>query len=134
MKIWQIRRMGKLKEIRNELLRLHKTLMDLERENYEVRNGKVSNVELLRLLLEDENFVWLRDISILVAEIDEMFAVKEGIDSDLAQALYLQAQSLFDDSQSHQTFKQKYQANLDTESIVANHHQKLLQLLKEKKA
>lgn len=125
--------MEKLKEIRNELLRLHKTLMNFEQENYEEINGKVSNLELLRLLFEDENFAWLRDISILVAEIDEMFAAKEGIDRQLAETLYLQSKSLFDDSELHQTFKQKYQANLNTESIVANHHEILIELLKEEK-
>lgn len=126
--------MEKLKEIRNELLSLHKTLMEIERGNYEAEHGKVSNVQLLNLLFEDENFVWLRDISILVAKIDEMFAAKERIDTGLATALFQQTKSLFDDSGQHRNFKRKYQANLDTESEVEKHHQKLQILLSQKKA
>jgi hypothetical protein len=124
--------MENLKEIRNELLSLHKTLMDIERGNYEAKHGKVSNVQLLNLLFEDKNFTWLRDISILVAEIDELFAAKNGIDSDLAQALFQQAKILFDDSEHHQNFKSKYQANLDTETEVEKHHLRLQIWLKAK--
>ncbi len=117
--------MENLKAIRNELLGLHKTLLDIERENYEADEGKITNMQLLNLMFEHENFVWLRDISIIVAEIDEMFASKRGIDLELAEALYFQAKSLFDGSENHQNFKSKYQINLDLESTVEVHHQKL---------
>ena len=126
--------MEQLKEIRNELLSLHKTLMDLEREVFEAKHGKVTNVQLLNLLFENENFIWLRDISILVAEIDEMFAAKEGVDQQLAAALYEQARTLFDESEHHREFKQKYQVNLDTEYNVSEHHRRLSSLLKIEKA
>jgi hypothetical protein len=121
--------MENLKEIRNEMLRLHKILMDLERTNYELKHGKITNVQLLNLLFEDENFTWLRELSSLVSEVDELFAAKNGVDNGLANKLFDQAKALFDESESNELFKKKYQANLDTETEVAFHHIKLLKLL-----
>jgi hypothetical protein len=123
--------MENLKEIRNEMLSLHKTLMDIEKENYEVVNGKTTPHQLLQLLLNDEKFTWLRTISTLIVEIDEMFADKKGVNKELQNELYLQVKSLFDldNSEDFKEFKEKYQANLDTETKVAEHHKKILKLL-----
>lgn len=123
--------MENLKEIRNEMLSLHKTLMDIEKENYEAKNGKLTPHQLLQLLINDEKFNWLRTISTLIVEIDEMFADKNGVNKDLQKELYLQVKSLFDLSSEDDfvDFKKKYEANLDTEIKVAEHHEKILKLL-----
>ena len=133
--LWQICLMDDtLKEIRNELLSLHKTLMDIERANYEAAFGKITNMQLLNLLFEHQNFVWLREISSLVAEIDELFAAKEGVDFDLRNQLIGKSQSLFGESEANKDFKTKYQANLDSESLVGEHHQRLFILFEKEKA
>ncbi len=126
--------MENLKEIRNELLGLHKTLMNIEKENYEAENGAITPTQLLQLLFDNERFTWLRTISILVTEIDEVFADKKGIDEELAEGLFQQTRQLFDESDEFSDFKSRYQANLDTETLVAQHHEKLVNLLKIKKA
>lgn len=126
--------MENLKEIRNELLSLHKTLMDIEKENHEAQFGKVSPNQLLQMLFENEKFTWLRTISILVVEIDEMLADKKGVDKELADSLIKKTESLFDESEEFADFKAKYRVNLDTESSVAKHHKKLLELLEKEKA
>jgi hypothetical protein len=121
--------MDNLRKIRDEMLSLHKTLMDIERANYEAEFGKVTNMQLLNLLFEHQNFIWLREISVLVAQIDEMFASKEGINFDLRYELLNKSQKLFDESGENKDFKAKYQANLNTESLVGKHHQKIMNLL-----
>lgn len=126
--------MENLKEIRNELLGLHKTLMNIEKENYEAENGVITPTQLLQLLFDNERFTWLRTISILVTEIDELFADKKGIDEELTKGLFLKTKQLFDESDEFSDFKSRYQANLDTETLVAQHHEKLVNLLKIKKA
>lgn len=126
--------MEKLKTTRDELLKLHKTLMEIEKESYEAENGKITPTQLLQLLFDNERFTWLRTISILVTEIDEMFADKKGIDEDLAVALLEKTNQLFDESDEFSEFKAKYQANLDTESLVGIHHEKLMKLLQKNKA
>lgn len=126
--------MDNLKKIRDELLSLHKTLMEIERANYEANFGKVTNVQLLNLLFEDQNFIWLREISILVAEIDELLSAKNGVDKDFAKSLILKSEELFGENAKNEEFSKKYKANLDTERAVEMHHKRLLSLFEKEKA
>jgi len=61
-----------LTNVRQRLLRLHKTLLDWERVNYERIHGRQSTAELLNAFLEDPHFAWLRPMSQLIVRIDEM--------------------------------------------------------------
>ena len=63
-----------LKNLRDALLRLHGALLNAEREAHERQYGRVAPGEMLRMLLHDENFQWLRPISGLVADIDGALA------------------------------------------------------------
>jgi hypothetical protein len=63
---------GQLTELRHGLLRLHKTLLDWERGTYEQVHGRQSGGELLKLLLDDPHFAWLRPMSQTIVRIDEM--------------------------------------------------------------
>ena len=126
--------MENLRKVRNELLSLHKTLMEIEKENYEAKVGKISPNQLLQMLIENEQFAWLRTISILVVEIDEMLANKKGVDEDLAASLFQKTKTMFDESDHFKGFKVKYQANLDTERSVSDHQRKLQKLFENEKA
>lgn len=126
--------MNNLKEIRNELLSLHKTLLEIERTNYEAEFGKVTNIQLLNLLFEHQNFIWLRELSSLVAEIDEIFAKKNGILEAEIEGLFSRAKQLFDGSENYLEFKNKYQANLNTETGIDKHHERLESLFQKEKA
>ena len=61
-----------LTKIREALLRLHKTLLDWERSNYERTHGRQTNADLLNAFLQDPHFAWLRPMSQLIVRIDEM--------------------------------------------------------------
>lgn len=61
-----------LRPLRQSLLELHKALIDEERAQYEQVHGRVPPAELLQLLLGDSQFAWLRSISELIVQIDEM--------------------------------------------------------------
>lgn len=126
--------MENLRAIRNELLKLHKSLMEIERMNYEEEFGKLTPSQLLQLLFESERFTWLRTISILVTEFDEMFADRKGIDSNLSAALLEKTQQIFDESDTFPEFKPKYKANLDTESSISAHHLRISTLLQKNEA
>lgn len=67
-----------LKKARDLMLSLHKSLLDLERSEYEGMHGKLTAGQFLNLLLEDAEFAWLRKFSTLIVEIDELFAQKDG--------------------------------------------------------
>lgn len=60
-----------LGNLRRELLRLHKTLLDWERVAYERRQGRTPPGELLRAVMIDPHFAWLRPVSELIVRIDE---------------------------------------------------------------
>ena len=76
----------RLKKARDILLKLHKSMLDLEREMYEGIQGKVSPSDFLNLLLNDEDFGWLRKFSMLIVEIDEMFDLKQDVTAEMVDA------------------------------------------------
>ena len=62
----------KLQNLIKLLLDLHKALLDLERENYEKKNGPISNNnEYFGIVINHEDFQWLRKLSEAIALIDE---------------------------------------------------------------
>ncbi len=65
-----------LNDLRQALLRLHKTLLDWERGGYERIHGRQSSHDLLTALLNDPQFAWLRPISQLIVRIDELLSEK----------------------------------------------------------
>ncbi|HYX30140.1 MAG TPA: hypothetical protein VE863_16480 [Pyrinomonadaceae bacterium] len=62
----------KLRDLRSRLLHLHKLLLEIERQNFEKKSGRVTTGELLQLVINHSQFAWLRIISALVVEIDEV--------------------------------------------------------------
>ena len=68
-------RLAQLRAVSGELLRVHRSLIDVARADHEARNGPLRNPnELLSLLMQDEAFAWLRPLSKLIVEIDELMA------------------------------------------------------------
>lgn len=76
-----------LKNARDITLKLHKSLIDREREIIEARQGVITPGQFLKLLLEDENFAWLRSFSNLIVVTDELFAQKDGYSDDEVSAI-----------------------------------------------
>ena len=99
----------RLTRIRTALLRLHKTLLDFEREGYERARGKIGNsYEFLQLVMGDAWFAWLRQLSELIVEMDELLASKETPKEATALALVQQAKMLLTPSESGSEFQRKY--------------------------
>jgi hypothetical protein len=68
-----------VREVRKSLLELHQTLLATERKSYEKVHGRVSSGELLQLVINNSQFAWLRIISALVVQIDEMLDADEPV-------------------------------------------------------
>jgi len=119
-----------LKNARNLLLKLHKSMVDLERDLYEGIHGKQSAGQFLNLLLEDEDFGWLRKFSMLIVEIDEMFDLKEGVTSDLLEANLVKVRDLLEMRETYPYFQAKYQFSLQRDPNAAGLHSELKQLLR----
>jgi hypothetical protein len=121
----------KLKNARNLLLKLHKSMIDLEREMHEGIHGKLNSSEFLNLLLEDEDFAWLRQFSMLIVEIDEMFAQKEVILVEMIDANLAKVRELVDMTEPEEYFRAKYQFALQRNANAAGLQSELKALFRK---
>lgn len=119
-----------LKRVRTVLLRLHKTLLDFERGNYERKHGTIANsYEFLQLVMNDRWFAWLRQLSELIVEMDELLAAKETQSEDTAVALIQQARMLLAPAESGSEFQRKYFAAMQQSPEVVVAHSEFAQAL-----
>lgn len=119
----------KLKNARNLLLKLHKSMLDRERELYEGINGPLNATQFLNVLLEDPDFSWLRKFSMLIVEIDEMFAQKDGIEAGMVEANLLKVVELVEMKEDDEYFRAKYQLAIQRDPDSASLHSELKTLL-----
>ena len=118
----------KLVALRQALLRLHKSLLDMERRKYEKEHGSVSAGELFRLVVDDAQFSWLHNISEFVVRIDEALANEEGVtetDSHVAISL---ARKIFAPTESGDSFQKKYFNAIQSDPSVVMEHAELMRL------
>ena len=116
---------ARLKSARNILLKLHKTLLD-ERER-----GRINSTnEYLQLVLNDEQFAWLRTMSGLIVQIDEAFDQKDPrMDEETALLLGAQMRSLLRTNKAETDFSIKYERALQQSQTAAAQHQEIVQHL-----
>jgi hypothetical protein len=122
----------RLSGLRRVLLRLHKALLDAERATYEQVHGRVSSGELLRLVIEHEQFAWLHSVSEMIVRIDEMLDADEPLLTSEAESLLAQARALLKLSETESEFSRKYVAAFqrDPETVLA-HREVMLTLTVE---
>jgi hypothetical protein len=119
----------KLKYARNLLLKLHKTLIDREREMYEGFHGQLTAGQFLNVLLENEDFAWLRKFSMLIVEIDEMFDLKDGLSADMVEANIAKVTELVGMREEDEYFRAKYQFAIQSYPDAAGLHSELKAIL-----
>lgn len=120
-----------LKSSRDLLLKLHKSMVDLEREMYEGIHGQQSPAQFLNLLLEDEDMAWLRKFSMLIVEIDEMFDLKDKVTDEMVDANLQKVRELVAMTETDDYFKAKYQFALQRDANAAALHSQLKTFLSE---
>jgi hypothetical protein len=118
----------KMVALRENLLRIHKTLLEMERRDYEKVHGKVNAGELFRLVVDDPQFAWLHSISEFVVRIDEMLAgEKEVTDTDTRDSISL-ARKMFLPSETGDAFQRQYFAAIQKDPAVVMEHAELARL------
>lgn len=119
-----------LRNVRHVLLRLHKTLLDFERQAYEREHGKISNsYEFLNLAMQDPWFAWLRHLSELIVEMDEFLAAREPGSESTAVALIEQSRILLTPTESGNEFQRKYFVSVQQSPEVVLAHSEFARLL-----
>jgi hypothetical protein len=126
-----------LTDLRRALLHLHKTLLEWERAAYERMHGRVSGHELLRAILNDPQFVWLRPVSELIVRIDETLEndlptepAKAGAASDVA-AIIAQVRTLVVPDETGTPYAQRYHMALQEHPDAVFAHRGVTAVLKE---
>ena len=123
-----------LKVLRQGLLRLHKTLLDLERRDYERARGPISNsYEFLQLVLKDPWFDWLHRLSELIVQIDETLDTHDtetpATEAD-AGALVDRAKTLLAPAETGTEFQKNYFLALQQSPDVVLLHSEVMKLLR----
>ena len=120
----------KLRDIRQVLLRLHKSLLDFERLGYEREHGRIENsYEFLNLVMHDPWFAWLRHLSELIVQIDESLDSREPTRETTATALIDEARFLLVPAETGGEFQQKYFVSVQQSPEVVLAHAEFAKLL-----
>jgi len=126
----------RLKEIRPELLRLHKALLDSERIVYEQANGPIVNSgAFFRLVIDDDAFSWLRPISQFIVQIDELLDLrkKDKVEPESASILLEKARLMLKPNEHSLTpLGERYFQAIQRDPNIALIHADVSQKLRKK--
>jgi hypothetical protein len=119
-----------LKSLSKAMLRLHKTLLDASKLDYEAKNGRIASVNLyFQLVIDDQHFAWLRKISSLIALIDEAVSIRRPATEAEAQGLQNEALLLLNFQDADESFNEKFQNALQTNSDAVLNYNDALQFV-----
>ncbi|HEY2350933.1 MAG TPA: hypothetical protein VGH83_00370 [Candidatus Acidoferrum sp.] len=125
---------AKLTELRTALLRLHKTLLDMERREYEREHGHVTTGELFRLVVDHQQFGWLHNISEFVVRLDEALAGEAPITAEDTRSAIAIARKMFAPSESGDAFQKRYFDSIQRDPAVVMEHAELARLFNSEPA
>ena len=121
----------RLTALREALLRLHKALIESDRAGYEQAFGKIrSSYQFLQLLTADAWFAWLRPVSQLVAEMDEMLDAKEPLSAADVNALAGRVKALLVATPGGDGFSGHYDEALQRDPEVMFAHAEVARLIR----
>jgi hypothetical protein len=120
-----------LKSLRDQLLSLHKSLLDSERATYERDIARITSTgQYLNLVLEDPWFQWLRELSAFIVLIDETLAQKEPPATvEDAARLIAQARNLLVPAEEGTGFARRYFEIMQRDPDAVLAHSDMLQVL-----
>ena len=118
---------GNLKDLSKAMLRLHKTLLDAAKVDYEAQNGAIQSVNhYFQLVIDDPHFAWLRKLSSLVALIDEAVSVRRPATETEAKGLENEAKLILNFQDGDESFNDKFQLALqNNQDAVLNYNDAL---------
>ena len=122
-----------LGDLRRALLRLHKVLLDWERGGYERIHGRQSSGDLLKALLDDPQFSWLRPMSQLIVRIDEILSEQTPPMRNDVETVVSQVRALTSPNEAGTSYERRYDMALQEHPDAVFAHRDLIALLKEKK-
>jgi hypothetical protein len=120
-----------LGELRRTLLPLHKALLEWERNLYERMHGRVAKGELLRVIVTDPQFAWLRPDSELIVRIDQTLDTEMPDSVVDIDPIVAQARRLVAPDETGTPYEQRYHAALQEVPDVVLAHRAVTAVLKD---
>lgn len=119
----------RLTELRNGLLKLHKTLLDSERAVYERDVERItSSGQYLNLVLHDPWFAWLHELSKFIVLVDETLDFDDPPTASDAERLIGQARELITPSENGSTFARSYFEAIQRDPAVVLAHRDMMRV------
>lgn len=120
-----------LSEIREQLLQLHKALMEYQKHIYESTVGPIQNPNhYYQLVVSDESFAWLKTLSALVISMDELLESKDTkTEAEINQITKYTKTILTTTGGGNGAFGTNYTDALKKDEVVAALHANLMKLL-----
>jgi hypothetical protein len=111
----------RLDTVRNDLLRVHRGLLEAERNRYEKQHGRIANNSVfLQLVINDPWFDWLRPMGQMVLLIDERTSdKKQPLGTVEANALFEQSLGLLKADAEGDTFQRLFFQSLQSSPELA---------------
>ena len=118
--------------LRDHLLALHRALLTFEKHQYEGVYGRIaSNGDYLTIVMNHASFKWLRQLSELIVQVDEMIHTKEPWHQDKIGSLLNAIQMLLVPNEMGSEFSQKYHvATQKSPEAAMMHGQVMIELKK----
>jgi hypothetical protein len=107
-----------LRELSKALIPLHRNLIEAAKQEYVFAHAPVTPTQLLRLLSDDPFFAWLKPVTALIVDIDEMARV--DFESADAARIAERVEELFNGNSSD--FAPQYVPILQRDVDVAMEH------------
>jgi hypothetical protein len=120
-----------LTDLRHALIPLHRTLLEWERAAYERVHGRTGAAEILKVIVADPQFAWLRPVSELIARIDAALqsdAPDVRVDVD---AIVDQARTLVAPDEEGTPYARRYHAALQEVPDVVFAHRRVTSVLRD---
>jgi hypothetical protein len=119
----------RLTDLRNGLLKLHKSLLDSERSVYEHEVTRITSTgQYLNLVLNDPWFGWLRELSQFIVLIDETLDFEDPATAADADRLIARARDLVAPSETGNVFARRYFEALQRDPSAVLAHRDMMRV------
>jgi hypothetical protein len=123
-------RQSQQEELRHKLLALHKAIVDSERIAYERIHGHMNAGAFLAVLVNGDDFSWLRPLTAWIVQLDELLDARESTDVEDGRALRAELLTLLRPDPDGDDFQRRYAALLQASPDVALAHAALTPFLR----
>jgi hypothetical protein len=117
-----------VRDLSARLVALHAVLLGYERRAYEETHGPTRAADLLRLVVDHEQFAWLRSLSSLIARIDEALDADESAAEANLESFFREIYRLLR-SDENAVFGEKYREALQKSPDAVMAHAEVMKIL-----